>query len=86
MAHQSVLEGQQLHYNTQAIHRAWSDKGIFWSIMLESRSHMSPNVSHTKTVLFLNKKYLPTGDEYEIFSLHPLEIVAGDSDPLFHRV
>ena len=43
---QSVLWTQQLHYNSSsAIHpQRQSDKGIFWSIMWESRSHMSPNV------------------------------------------
>ena len=63
---QSVLWTQQLHYNTTsgAIHPPQSDKGIFWSIMLESRSHMSPNVCRTKTVLFLNRKYLLYNGEY----------------------
>ena len=48
----------------QFIHQPQSDKGIFWSIMLESRSHMSPNVCCTKTVLFLNRKYLYCDGEY----------------------
>ena len=62
---QSVLWTQQLHYNTAAqFIQPQSDKGIFWSIMLESRSHMSPNVCRTKTVLFLNRKYLLYNGEY----------------------
>ena len=48
----------------QFIHQPQSDKGIFWSIMLESRSHMSPNVCPTKTVLFSNGKYLLYNGEY----------------------